>query len=152
MAWFNPKTNDAELLRNSEGYEKTPSVVYYDKHSSEVLVGHAAELMLEEDDASRDVKVGVKHDIGKDILIHLGGKDRRPVDIAADILRKLKLDAEQLHFKTHVTTVVVTHPAAFDPAERQRLTDAAILAGFERVLLLSEPEAAAIAVVCRSQD
>lgn len=146
VAWFNPKTNHAELLRNAEGYEKTPSAVFYDKGTGEVLVGTSAELMLDEEETSRDVKVGIKHDIGKDIHIHIGGKDRRPVEIAADIFRKLKRDAEQLHFKAPVTTAVVTHPAAFDPTERERLTEAASLAGFERVLLLSEPEAAAIAV------
>jgi molecular chaperone DnaK len=146
VAWFNPKTNHAELLRNAEGYEKTPAVVYYDEESGKVVVGSSAELMLDDEDSIKNVYVGIKHDIGKDVLIHLGGKDRRPVDIAADIFRKLKRDAEQLHFKAPVAIAVVTHPAAFDPVERERLTDAATLAGFERVLLLSEPEAAAIAV------
>jgi actin-like ATPase involved in cell morphogenesis len=146
VAWFNPRSGQAELLRNAEGYEKTPSVVFYDKDQGEVLVGSAAEFMLDDEQTSRDVKVGIKHDIGKDVLIHLGGKDRRPTEIAADILRKLKRDAEQLHFKMPVTAAVVAHPAAFDATERERLAEAATLAGFERVLLLSEPEAAAIAV------
>jgi hypothetical protein len=146
VAWFNPRSGQAELLRNAEGYEKTPSVVFYDKDKGDVLVGSAAEFMLDDEETSRDVKVGIKHDIGKDVLIHLGGKDRRPTEIAADILRKLKRDAEQLHFKMPVTAAVVAHPAAFDATERERLAEAATLAGFERVLLLSEPEAAAIAV------
>ena len=29
MAWFNPKTKQAEVLRNAEGEYKTPSVVYF---------------------------------------------------------------------------------------------------------------------------
>lgn len=146
VAWFNPKSGHAELLRNAEGYEKTPSVVFYDKEKGEALVGSAAEFMLDDEESNRDVKVGIKHDIGKDMLIHLGGKDRRPTEIAADILRKLKRDAEQLHFKAPVTAAVIAHPAAFDASERERLAEAANLAGFERVILLSEPEAAAIAV------
>jgi actin-like ATPase involved in cell morphogenesis len=146
VAWFNPRSGQAELLRNAEGYEKTPSVVFYDKDKGDVLVGSAAEFMLDDKETNREVKMGIKHDIGKDILIHLGGKDRRPTEIAADILRKLKRDAEELHFKAPVTTAVVAHPAAFDATERERLVEAATLAGFERVILLSEPEAAAIAV------
>ena len=29
MAWYNMKTGQAEILRNAEGEEKTPSVVYF---------------------------------------------------------------------------------------------------------------------------
>jgi molecular chaperone DnaK (HSP70) len=28
-AWFNPRTGQAESLRNAEGDDKTPSVVYF---------------------------------------------------------------------------------------------------------------------------
>ena len=64
VAWFNPRSGHAELLRNAEGYEKTPSVAFYDKEKNEVLVGSAAEFMLDDEETSRDVKVGIKHDIG----------------------------------------------------------------------------------------
>ena len=64
VAWFNPRSGHPELLRNAEGYEKTPCVVYYDKEKSEVVVGSAGELMLDDEETSRDVKVGIKHDIG----------------------------------------------------------------------------------------
>jgi molecular chaperone DnaK (HSP70) len=29
MAWFNPRTASAEVVRNAEGEDKTPSVVYF---------------------------------------------------------------------------------------------------------------------------
>jgi hypothetical protein len=43
MAWFNPQTGRAEVLRNSEGEEKTPSVVYYG--DKEVVVGKVGRIL-----------------------------------------------------------------------------------------------------------
>jgi Hsp70 protein len=41
MAWFNPETGRAEVLKNDEGEEKMPSLVYFG--SGETLVGKLAE-------------------------------------------------------------------------------------------------------------
>jgi molecular chaperone DnaK (HSP70) len=51
MAWYNPgnsppHTGQAEIILNSEGEPKTPSVVYYGEN--EILVGKLAENIVED--------------------------------------------------------------------------------------------------------
>jgi formylglycine-generating enzyme required for sulfatase activity len=67
------------------------------------------------------------------------------VEVVTAILKKLKADAETLHFHQPVQRVVVTVPAAFDAAEREKVSEAAQAAGFTEVALLPEPVAAALA-------
>jgi molecular chaperone HscA len=72
-----------------------------------------------------------------------GNRDVTPVEVSAEILRALKLQAEdQLR---HVGGAVITVPAYFDDAQRQATKDAARLAGIEVLRLISEPTAAALA-------
>jgi parallel beta-helix repeat protein len=145
MAWFNPQTGRAEVLRNAEGEEKTPSVVYYgDKEV--VVVGKVAESYVEDPQACKRVLRAVKRDLAKDIRYAVGSRQVRPVEVAAKILRKLKQDAEKEHFhRREVQRVVLTHPAAFDEVEKERLREAAQEADFKEVVLLEEPVAAALA-------
>jgi parallel beta-helix repeat protein len=151
MAWFNPQTGRAEVLRNSEGEEKTPSVVYYG--DKEVVVGKVAEYYVEDPQACKRMLRAVKRDLAKQIQYAVGSRQVRPVEVAAKILRKLKQDAEEGHFRhaveehfhRTVQRVVLTHPAVFDEVEKERLREAARLAGFAEVVLLEEPVAAALA-------
>ncbi|MEQ9321090.1 MAG: Fe-S protein assembly chaperone HscA, partial [Polyangiaceae bacterium] len=66
-----------------------------------------------------------------------------PVEVSAEILKKLKKDAEA-ELKS-LGGVVITVPAYFDDAQRQATKDAGRLAGLEVLRLLNEPTAAAIA-------
>ncbi len=143
MAWFNPQTGRAEVLRNAEGEEKTPSVVYYG--DKEVVVGKVAEYYVEDPQACKRVLRAVKRHLAEDTRYAVGSRQVRPVQAAAEILRKLKQDAEGGHFRREVQRVVLTHPAVFDEVEKERLREAARLAGFAEVVLLEEPVAAALA-------
>jgi tetratricopeptide (TPR) repeat protein len=147
MAWYRPGDRDragqAEVLYNAEGQPKTPSVVYFG--ADRVLVGAGAEQMLENDAERKRVVVSVKRDLAESGKIALPGKRVTSVEVAAEVLRKLKHDAEELHFREALTHAVLTHPATFDQTEKDRLTEAARLAGFAEVRLLSEPVAAALA-------
>jgi parallel beta-helix repeat protein len=143
MAWFNPQTGRAEVLRNAEGEEKTPSVVYYG--DKEVVVGKVAEYYVEDPQACKRMLRAVKRDLAKQIQYAVGSRQVRPVQAAAKILRKLKQDAEKEHFHRRVQRVVLTHPAVFDEVEKERLREAARRAGFAEVVLLEEPVAAALA-------
>ncbi len=72
-----------------------------------------------------------------------GGRVLTPVEVSADILRALKIQAEdELRL---VGGAVITVPAYFDDAQRQATKDAARLAGLEVLRLLNEPTAAALA-------
>jgi actin-like ATPase involved in cell morphogenesis/GTPase SAR1 family protein len=151
MAWFNPRTKQAELILNAEREAKTPSLVYFGE--TENLVGKRVEELLDsdKDNLKRDDIVSrtvwsIKRKLSSPLRIALpGGRQVTPTQVAAEILRKLKHDAEKLHFREEVTRAVIACPAAFDLKERSRIREAAGLAGFTEVELIEEPVAAALA-------
>jgi molecular chaperone HscA len=67
-----------------------------------------------------------------------------PIEVAAEILKKLKLRAEN-YTKQEVKQCVITVPAYFDDAARQATKYAASLAGLEVLRLINEPTAASLA-------
>src|SRR6185437_7911471 len=73
----------------------------------------------------------------------IGEREVTPVEVSAEILRRLKVEAERA--LGSVTHAVVTVPAYFDDAQRQATKDAGRLAGLEVLRLLNEPTAAALA-------
>src|SRR5689334_978314 len=81
MAWLNPRTGQAEVIRNAEGEEKTPTVVYFG--SGEVLVGTPAEHMLDDEDGRKRVLLGFKRDLGRGLKVAVGGRRVSPVEAAA---------------------------------------------------------------------
>ena len=144
MAWYNPNTGQAEIIKNAQGEDKTPSVVYFGEN--ETLVGTPAEDMLSDETERQRVFISVKRELVSAPTLALpDGRPVKPVELAAAIFGKLKRDAEALHFRQPVTRAVITCPAAFDILERQAIAKAGKLAGFSEVILLAEPVAAAIA-------
>ena len=143
MAWVNPSTNHAELLRNAEGRDATPSVIYYGER--ETLVGEPAEHMIEDEAERQRVVLSIKRDLVNAPTLALPGKRVKRIEIVAEVLRKLKRDAEERRFHQKVTRAVITVPAAFDAAQRRKIKEAGKLAGFTEVELLEEPVAAALA-------
>jgi hypothetical protein len=143
MAWFNPKTGQAETLLNSEGEQHTPSFVYFGEGMT--LVGTPAENMLEDPHERARVVMSVKSELARTPFLPLPGGRKRPVEVAAAILAKLKADAEELYFHQPVERAVITYPAAFELLQRDDIAAAGRLAGFSEVVLLEEPVAAALA-------
>ena len=86
MAWYNPRTNQAEIIRNAEGEEQTPSVVYFGE--DQILVGSPAEEMLEYEQERQRVIISVKRQLVTTPMIALPGRHVRAVEVAAAILRK----------------------------------------------------------------
>lgn len=74
-----------------------------------------------------------------------GGRYVRPVDVTAEILKKIKRDAEEGHFHEPIPRAVITCPAEFNVLQRQKIEEAGRLAGFSEVALLEEPVAGALA-------
>ena len=74
----------------------------------------------------------------------VGDGIKTPVEVAADILRSLKNQAESV-LNQPVERSVITVPAYFDEAARQATKDAADLAGLKVLRLINEPTAAALA-------
>lgn len=143
MAWFNPRTGQAEVLLNAEGEDKTPSVVRFGPR--QVLVGKQAEECLEIPEDRKRVIAAAKRELAKRRVWMIDARPITPVDAAVAVLRKLRCDAEALHFYKPVSRAVITHPAVFDEIEKDKLRQAAAGAGFQEIELLAEPVAAALA-------
>ncbi|HYZ90253.1 MAG TPA: Fe-S protein assembly chaperone HscA [Myxococcales bacterium] len=145
-----------------EGSTLLPSVVSYGTSPTPV-VGRAARRLAP--DAPRDTIVSVKRFMGKTsadpetrrlspykfaegesgtVRFEVKGRTVTPVEVSAEILKALKIRAEeQLGMK--VTQAVITVPAYFDDAQRQATKEAGRVAGLEVLRLLNEPTAAALA-------
>jgi len=142
-----------------------PSAVHYGAHG-EILVGRDAMRVAAVD--PRNTIVSVKRLMGrgaddaetrrlstfefvaptseaekKSVRFKVQGKVMTPIEVSADILRKLKqLATDEL---ARVGGAVITVPAYFDDAQRQATKDAGKLAGLDVLRLLNEPTAAALA-------
>ncbi|KAL0211534.1 hypothetical protein RCL1_005160 [Eukaryota sp. TZLM3-RCL] len=79
------------------------------------------------------------------ILPHQGEERRfRPEQLLGMFLKLLRENAEEF-LNDAVTSATITVPASFEAAQRQATMDAGYIAGFERIELLNEPTAAALA-------
>ena len=154
------KSGHAACLPDEEGRFLLPSVVRYGA-DGQIITGRAA-LQSQTADPANTVS-SAKRLIGRtledidtshlpyrfgqsDQLIDLHTRQgaKTPIDVSADILRVLKVRAEQ-SLGGELVGAVITVPAYFDDAQRQATKDAARLAGLNVLRLLNEPTAAAIA-------
>ena len=78
-----------------------------------------------------------------EVRIYVPAIDREltPEEVSADILRKLKEDAEK-YLGEPITKAVITVPAYFNDAQRQATKDAGRIAGLEVLRIINEPTAA----------
>src|ERR687888_873484 len=130
------------VIPNAEGSRITPSVVGYSK-TGEILVGEVAKRQAITN-PDRTVR-SIKRQMGrKDWTIDIDGKKWTPQEISAQILGKLKRDAEG-YLGDKVTQAVITVPAYFDDAQRQATKEAGQIAGLEVQRIINEPTAASLA-------
>src|SRR5450759_3392845 len=155
----------AQVLLDHEGEPLLPSVVRYFP-DGRIVVGREARMSQSED--PQNTIVSVKRFMGRGVAdvarygmlpyrfedapgmvrIHTCAGSKSPVEISAEILRRLHVLAEQaLLGKSggELVGAVITVPAYFDDSQRQATKDAARLAGINVLRLLNEPTAAAIA-------
>jgi len=148
------------VLPDDEGRPLVPSIVRYGEAGVEV----GYEAMAKQARDPQNTIVSVKRFMGRGLVdidddrrfpyrfvdapgmlqIATRAGIKSPVEISAEILRKLRERAES-QLGGPVDGAVVTVPAYFDDAQRQATKDAAKLAGLEVLRLLNEPTAAAIA-------
>ena len=76
--------------------------------------------------------------------VEINGKVYTPQEISAQILQKIKSDAEA-YLGEKVEKAVITVPAYFDDAQRQATKQAGEIAGLDVVRIINEPTAAALA-------
>src|SRR5437588_5302700 len=133
---------DPTVVPNAEGSRTTPSVVGFSK-TGEILVGEVAKRQAITN-PERTIR-SIKRQMGrKDWSIEIDGKKWTPQEISAQILAKLKRDAEA-YLGDKVTQAVITVPAYFDDSQRQATKEAGQVAGLEVLRIINEPTAAALA-------
>lgn len=149
------------VLPDAQGHALLPSIVRY-APEGEVQVGYAAQAVQAQDPKNTIVSVkrfmgrGVKDvahientpydfvDASGMLQLKTGAGPKSPVEVSAEILKKLRMQAEA-SLGGDLVGAVITVPAYFDDAQRQATKDAARLAGLNVLRLLNEPTAAAIA-------
>ncbi|SMF97606.1 Chaperone protein HscA [Methylomagnum ishizawai] len=155
------KDGQTVVLEDEQGRVLLPSVVHY--HADHRIdVGYDATVWQSDDPAN--TFVSVKRYMGRarqDLPERTGTPYKfvdapgmaqfetqagivSPVQVSAEILKALKVRAEQ-DLGGELAGAVITVPAYFDDAQRQATKDAAKLAGLEVYRLLNEPTAAAVA-------
>lgn len=78
-------------------------------------------------------------------VIIIGEKSYTPIQLCAEILKKIKKDAEKQNHIENINSVIVSVPAYFDPLRVTPIVEAARLAGFINIKTIPEPVAAALA-------
>src|SRR2546427_3158976 len=152
------------VIADGEGRRLTPSVVHFPAPGAAPIVGHAA-------NRARVLKpmetvYSVKRFIGRrgveiaeeemlvtypiqgegagPVTVDIHRRPYTPEEISAEVLRKLKRDAEGF-LGDAVTRAVITVPAYFNDAQRNATQKAGALAGFAVERIVNEPTAAALA-------
>jgi molecular chaperone DnaK len=152
------------VIADPEGQRLTPSVVHVPGPGAATIVGHPANRVriLKPAETVYSVKrfMGRRgSDIAREemlvtypvagsgsgpVTLQLHGRAWTPEEISAEILRKLKADAEA-SLGEPVTRAVITVPAYFNDAQRNATIRAGELAGLTVERIVNEPTAAALA-------
>lgn len=140
------KKESVEILRNSEGMETTPSVIFFtnDNGIDDTLVGYQAKNAAMT--APNNVVQFVKRQMGKSDYKYISPSQNEynAESLSAIILKKLKQDAE-LSLGESVKNAVITVPAYFDDAQRVATKQAGLISGINVLRVINEPTAAALA-------
>ena len=148
------------LLADGNGGRLTPSVVHFPAEGAP-LIGRTAARMRAIDpentiysakrfigrrvgEEADDVAYRLAGERGEPVLIRTRGVNRAPEEIAAEVLKKLRADAERA-LGEPVTRAVITVPAYFNDAQRNATKRAGELAGLTVERIVNEPTAAALA-------
>ena len=152
------------VIADAEGRRLTPSVVHVPGPAATPLVGYPASRVRvlkpaetvysvkrfmgrrgsDVSDEEMLVTYPVRGQGAGPITMELHGRAFTPQQISAEILKKLKRDAEA-SFGEPVTRAVITVPAYFNDAQRNATKEAGEMAGFNVERILNEPTAAALA-------
>lgn len=140
--------NKIEVIERAGGVKYVPSVFGYDKSKNKVVGQKAYQnLYLGQKDDIENYKAEVKRIMGTSESTYFERADLKmtPEEISAEILKSLKEDILRKYPDFCTTAVVITVPAAFSSIQSEATKRAGNLAGFDHVVLLQEPIAAAVA-------
>jgi len=159
------ETGEPKIVENKEGGRTTPSVVAVSK-TGERLVGILAKRQqitnpqntifsikrllgrrFSDKEVQKDKKL-LPYEIRKSddggVEVKMADRWYKPAEISAQILQKLKQDAEE-KLGEKITDAIITCPAYFDDSQRKATKVAGEIAGFNVRKVINEPTAAALA-------
>lgn len=143
------KDGNVELVKNIFGDEYTPSVFGVDKAKNKVVGKRAYEKLYKDvsNDEFLNNKAEIKRLMGTAESVNFPriNQDMAPEEISAEILKSLKSDVSRKYSDFEMRAAVITVPAYFSVLQSEATKRAGNLAGFEYVVLLQEPIAAAMA-------
>lgn len=137
------------LFKTSDGTDVLPSVIYLDKRGHRFIGKTAYDRLFS---APKNVADGFKRSMGTKNPISLAGEIWTPVECSAEIIKALIGQAMTEAGSQEIEGVVITIPAAFNQMQSEDTISAARLAGLEKVSLLQEPVAAALAAISNSKQ
>lgn len=138
-----------EIVKNAMQDEYTPSVFGFDKSGNRVVGKKAYSSLFKSssEDESENYKAEIKRLMGTSQKKHFkrANLEMTPEEISAEILKSLKESILKKYPNFDTSAAVITVPAYFSALQAEATKRAGELAGFEYVVLLQEPIAAAIA-------
>lgn len=137
------------LFKTAEGTDVLPSAIYSDQRGHRFVGSKAFDRSLISPDA---VAQGFKRLMGTSSRIKFGPLDWSPEECSAEILRTLLAQARTEAGDFDLEGAIITTPAAFNQMQSEATFRAARHAGLDRVSLLQEPVAAALASVANSRE
>ena len=141
--------NNHRLFKTSDGNEVLPSVIYLGKRGNKLIGSRAYNELLS---TPQNVAHGFKRLMGTKNPISIAEETWTPVECSAEIIKTLVNQAMTESGAQEIEGVVITTPAAFNQMQSEDTISAARLAGLEKVSLLQEPVAAALAAISSSKQ
>lgn len=140
----------ATLFRTPEGAEVMPSVIHMDRRGNKTVGVRAYDQAIL---APENVAQGFKRLMGTATPLRFAAaqQEMSPEEASAEVLRTLAGYAMVEAGEAAVDGCVVTVPAAFNQLQAEATREAAARAGLDRVALLQEPVAAAMAAMAASE-
>jgi molecular chaperone DnaK len=134
---------EVEVFKNNEGHESTPSVVSLDR-KGRIAVGRRAKERAETEPENTASEFMIQMGTDWEKVFGRDGKKMRAHELTAEVLKQLRADVKQKNGED-VRAAVITVPAAFELGQCEATNKAAKKAGFDQVVLVMEPVAAALA-------
>ena len=139
VSYYDSKKHEPKLVRLGRGKDEIPTTIYIDKDKN-ILIGEDADDSMLEDPQNYTSGRSFKLGLGNDDVI-LNGKTAK--DLVVLFLAEIKKRCEEEVFcGDKLKHVVITVPVKFSAKQKDDLKEAARKAGFTKVELLKEPEAA----------
>ncbi len=152
------------VIADTEGRRLTPSVVHIPGPGMTPVIGYAANHVrgvrpaetvysvkrfmgrrgTDVSPEERSVTYPVNAESAAPVTFPIHGRAYTPEEISAEVLKKLKRDADA-YFGEPITRAVITVPAYFNDAQRNATIKAGELAGLTVERIVNEPTAAALA-------